>query len=399
MPTAEIITIGTELLLGETVDTNTRFIARALRSLGVDLYRTQMVGDNAGRVAQTVREALERAQIVITTGGLGPTVDDPTRQAIAEAVGVDLEFHPELWEQIVARIAHYGRTPTENQKRQAYIPQGAIVIENPVGTAPAFILEVPPSPPGSMPESMDRMRMRAVITLPGVPREMETLLTDVVIPYLQRHYHLHEIIKVRTLHISGLGEGVIDDKVSDLETLANPTVGLTAHSGVVDIRIAAKAGTEAEAGQMIAEVEQDLRFRLGNNLFGTDDDTLEGVTLEMLAQKGWTLACAESGLDGMLLTRLARMDHPAYLGGNSHAVQENTLAQTVKTVQQELGASVALGVALSVSGEQQNIFMVSITPHGQEEQHLTYGGHPKNAPCWAVNTALDWLRRSTQGTG
>ena len=143
MPTAEIITIGTELLLGETVDTNTRHIAQALRGLGVDLYRTQTVGDNAGRIAEAVGAALQRADIVITTGGLGPTVDDPTRQAIADAAGVTLEFHPELWEQIVARIARYGRTPTENQKRQAYIPQGGMVIENPVGTAPAFIVETP----------------------------------------------------------------------------------------------------------------------------------------------------------------------------------------------------------------------------------------------------------------
>ena len=146
MPSAEIITIGTELLLGETADTNTRFIAQTLRGLGVDLFRTQTVGDNAGRIAEAVRAALQRADIVITTGGLGPTVDDPTRQAIADAAGVTLEFHPELWDQIVARIARYGRTPTENQKRQAYIPQGAMVIENSVGTAPAFIVETSPLP-------------------------------------------------------------------------------------------------------------------------------------------------------------------------------------------------------------------------------------------------------------
>ena len=144
MPTAEIIAIGTELLLGETADTNTRSIARVLRSLGIDLFRTQTIGDNAARITESVRQALERADIVITTGGLGPTVDDPTRQAIADSVGAPLEFHPELWEQITARIARYGRTPTENQKRQAYIPKNAIVIENPVGTAPAFIVKVPP---------------------------------------------------------------------------------------------------------------------------------------------------------------------------------------------------------------------------------------------------------------
>jgi len=235
MPTAEIITIGTELLLGETLDTNTRFIAQTLRGLGVDLYRTQTVGDNAGRIAEAVGAALQRADIVITTGGLGPTVDDPTRQAIADAAGVKLEFHPDLWEQIVARISRYGRAPTENQKRQAYIPKGAVIIENPVGTAPAFIVESP---------SVD---VHVVITLPGVPREMETLLADAVVPYLQKRFNLHDIIKVRTLHVSGIGEGALDEQVGDLETLINPTVGLTAHSGIVDIRIAAKAGNATEA--------------------------------------------------------------------------------------------------------------------------------------------------------
>jgi molybdenum cofactor synthesis domain-containing protein len=420
MPSAEIITIGTELLLGETADTNTRFIAHTLRGLGVDLYRTQTVGDNAGRIAEAILQALERADIVITTGGLGPTVDDPTRQAVAEALGTELEFLPELWEQIINRIGHYGRTPTENQKRQAYLPKGAIAIENPVGTAPAFIVELPsplPPPPapfapscpygvlrgaggGASPSgTMSRGEgKKVVVTLPGVPREMETLLTNVVVPYLQKRYHLHAVIKVRTLHVSGIGEGALDEQVGDLEILTNPTVGLTAHSGVVDIRIAAKAETEAEAGRMIAEVEKDLRTRLGNNLFGADGDTLESVTLEALAQRGWSLACLESGLEGALLTRLARTAHSAYRGGSSREVQKETLAQAVETIRQEFNATAVLGVFLSISGEQQEIFISIATPGGQKQRCLTYGGHPQNAPRWAVNNALDWLRRIAQET-
>ena len=141
MPSAEIITIGTEILLGEIVDTNTRYIARNLRDLGVDLYRTVTIGDNAERIAETIREAMQRTEIIITTGGLGPTIDDPTRDAVALATGVKTEFRPELWEQIVKRISLYGKKPSENQKRQAYVPEGAIALENPVGTAPCFILE------------------------------------------------------------------------------------------------------------------------------------------------------------------------------------------------------------------------------------------------------------------
>jgi nicotinamide-nucleotide amidase len=392
MPAAEIITIGTELLLGETADTNTRFIAQALRKLGVDLFRTQAVGDNAGRIARAVREAWQRADIIITTGGLGPTVDDPTRQAIAEACEAPLEFHPELWAQIVDRIARYGRTPTENQKRQAYIPKGAIVIENPVGTAPAFIVESPGAPAGISSEDGSKV----VITLPGVPREMETLLVDAVIPYLQRHFNLHEVISVRTLHVGGIGEGALDEKVGDLELLANPTVGLTAHSGIVDIRIAAKAASLAEAEGKIAEIEQDLRKRLGADIFGADEDTLERSLLTAMARRGWTLATIESGLDGTLAARLDRANLPAYRGGNNREIHSELLANICEGFAREMNVPVVLGAALSVNGERQDIAIVSITPLGMVKRNLTFGGHPRLAARWAVNTALDGLRRIVQ---
>ena len=263
MPSAEIITIGTEILLGEIVDTNTRYIARNLRDLGVDLYRTVTIGDNAERIAESIREAMQRAEIIITTGGLGPTIDDPTRDAVALAVGTETEFREELWEQIVNRIARYGKEPGENQKRQAYVPKGAIALENPVGTAPCFILEY---------DAPFSDGVGAIISLPGVPREMETVLHNAVIPYLQERFTLDEIIKVRLLRTSGIGEGDLDEKIADLEKLRNPTVGLAAHAGVVDIRLAAKAKTEAEVNQMIAEVENEIRQRLGKKIFGTDQE-------------------------------------------------------------------------------------------------------------------------------
>jgi nicotinamide-nucleotide amidase len=396
MPTAEIIAIGTELLLGETADTNTRYIARVLRGLGIDLFRSQTVGDNAGRIAETVRQALERADIVITTGGLGPTVDDPTRQAIADSVGAALEFHPELWEQITARIARYGRTPTENQKRQAYIPKNAIVIENPVGTAPAFIVNVTSFPSAGVGTGM---RGKVVISLPGVPREMETLLTDAIVPYLQKHFDLHAVLRIRTLHVSGLGEGMIDEQIGDLETLANPTVGLTAHSGVVDIRIAAKAGTEGETGRMIADMERDLRTRLGDNIFGSDDERLERVAINAVARRGWTLACLEVNLEGTLLTWIAQTGHPAYRGGSNLQVRPEALAAETESIRRQFETTTALGVAYSQNDEKQDIYILLITPLGVAERHLTYGGHPGNARRWAVNMALDWLRRSAQETG
>ncbi len=291
MPSVEIITIGTEILLGEIVDTNTRYIARLMRGLGVDLYRTSTIGDNVERIAEAIRSALERADIVITTGGLGPTVDDPTREAVARAFGVETEFRPELWEQIQEIVTRYGRVARENQKRQAYLPKGAIGIKNDVGTAPAFIMEIGRS---------------AVISLPGVPKEMEHLLHHAVLPYLQTRYKLDQIIKVRLVHTSGAGEGDIDEKIGDLELLANPTVGLAAHTGIVDIRIAAKAGTEVEADWMIADVEKQLRERLGRLVYGVDEERLEEVALRAASERGWSLVAVESGLDGALKRRLAR---------------------------------------------------------------------------------------------
>jgi nicotinamide-nucleotide amidase len=374
MPNAEIIAIGTELLLGETLDTNTRFIAQVLRSLGIDLFQTQTVGDNAGRIAVAIQEAVERAKIVITTGGLGPTVDDPTRLAIANAIGVKLEYHPELWEQISDRISRYGRIPTENQKRQAYVPENALIIENPVGTAPAFIVEfAKPNlkfEPGygknqrSLPFEGDSEKVKGgvIVSLPGVPREMETLLTGSVVPYLKKHFDLHYLLKIRTLHVSGLGEGMIDNLIGDLETLANPTVGLAAHSGIVDIRITAKGSNGNEASHMIASVEKELISRLGNNIFGADEETLESVILKAIIQKGWTLACLEVNLEGMLLTRFTRTGQPVYLGGIGSQVGSEALAAETESIRRKLNASSALGVAYCQENDRQDIYIIQITP-------------------------------------
>jgi nicotinamide-nucleotide amidase len=212
------------------------------------------------------------------------------------------------------RIARYGRSPTENQKRQAYVPSGSLVINNPVGTAPAFILKVP-SP--LKVDKTHRAMEKVVICLPGVPKEMETLLLDSVVPFLQQQFSLHDLIFVRTLHVSGLGEGMIDDLIGDLEILSNPTVGLTAHSGIVDIRMATKAGNEIEARRQVEKVEMDLRSRLGESIFGADEDTLEGVVLEAIAEQYLTLAVYEIGLGSALIDRLSRSKSTAYKGGSN----------------------------------------------------------------------------------
>jgi competence/damage-inducible protein CinA-like protein len=369
MPSAEIITIGTEILLGEIVDTNTRYIARTLRGMGIDLYRTITIGDNVERIAEAIHNSMHRAEIVITTGGLGPTVDDPTREAVAKAAGVELEFRDDLWQQVVAIISRYGRKPSENQKRQAYIPKGALAVPNPVGTAPCFIVET---------------ERNAVASLPGVPNEMEHILHESIIPYLQKRFDLNEIIKIRILHCAGLGEGMIDEKIADMETLSNPTVGLAAHTGVVDVRIAAKARSEAEADSMIADIEQQIRERLGDAVFGSDEEKLEDAALNAVAKRGWTLIGVESGLDGRLARRIPHTVSLADLSPES-------LLAALRAARADSNADAALGVSMYL--QERAAAMALITPKGEKTHYITYGGPPRSLARWSVNVALDWLRR------
>ena len=392
MPAAEIITIGTEILLGEIVDTNTRYLARNLRDLGVDLYRTITIGDNIERIADSIRESMQRAEIIITTGGLGPTIDDPTRDAVALAVGVKTEYRPELWEQIEKRVSLYGRKPSENQKRQAYVPQGSIALENPVGTAPCFIVEY--DTPLHKGEELE-VGAGVIISLPGVPREMETVLHNAVIPYLQKRYTLDETIKVRLLRTAGIGEGNLDERIGDLEQLSNPTVGLAAHTGVVDIRLTAKAKTEDEANEMIAEVENEIRQRLGKIIFGTDQDKLENVTLAALEKRGWKLIALESGLGGCLSNQLQKAASSALLQSENRNLAPNELLPALQKLKSESGADAALGVSF-FSGDEQIAEVVLLTPDAEKSRTLHYGGHPKNALRWAPNIAINILRRAVQ---
>jgi nicotinamide-nucleotide amidase len=383
MPSAEIISIGTEILLGEIVDTNAQFIARALKNVGIDLYRKTTVGDNATRIAQAVCEALERSEIIITSGGLGPTVDDLTREGIALSMGVEVEYISKLWEQIQDRFRRFGRQPTENNKRQAYIPKGAIPVENPVGTAPAFIVLAPAN--------------KTIISLPGVPREMEYLMENAVLPFLAKQYDLHEVIKSLTLHTSGVGESQIDELIADLEKGANPTVGLSAHAGQVDIRITAKADSLSTADTMIGELEATIRQLLGNWIYGVDQQTLQEVALNHLADLGWKLVLVEAGLNGRLTQRLASVEGP-FLGGKvlTEMPDPSLLLVLARDFRAGQEADVGMSVGLYPAGEKQDVQIVLITPHEEKKIFRSYGGPPQLAQTWAVNMALDVVRKLEQ---
>ena len=253
---AEVIAIGTEILLGDLTDTNSVFIARTLRDLGINLFFMTSVGDNEKRIADFIRIALSRAQIVITCGGLGPTIDDMTRQAVAAATDRGLTFHQDLLDQIAERFKGFRSQMTENNKRQAYVPDNAVIIENPVGTAPSFVVEYDD---------------RVVISLPGVPREMKFLMNEKVVPYLRQKFGItNQIIKEKILKVAGIGESSLDDAIgTTLLEASNPTVGLAAHSGQIDVRIAAKAETTDQADTLIAIVKLKFGSVLANMSLGS----------------------------------------------------------------------------------------------------------------------------------
>ncbi|HEY5094973.1 MAG TPA: competence/damage-inducible protein A [Candidatus Eremiobacteraceae bacterium] len=286
MPSAEIITIGTEMLLGQLVDTNTAIIARALADIGVDVRRETSVGDNEASIAAAVSEAIARAEIVVCAGGLGPTVDDMTRKAIAAAVSRPLVCDAESLRHLESMFSRLKRPMTENNLVQAYFPEGAEPLPNPNGSAPGFVVE---------------REGRAVLALPGPPRELQPMLQDHAIPWIERRFAPNAVLVTRVLRTAGLGESDLDSRIADLfREQKNPSIAVLAHPGLVDVKITAKAATREEAATMIGALEPLVRERLGDCVYAMDGGTLESVAGEMLLLHGWTLAVGESCTGGSL---------------------------------------------------------------------------------------------------
>jgi nicotinamide-nucleotide amidase len=294
-PTCEIVTIGSELLLGQIVDTNTSYLAQELSREGVTISFRTAVGDYLNQIDEVIRCAVDRCDLVITTGGLGPTLDDLTREAVARAAGVTLEFRQDLMDEIEELFRRVGYQMPGNNRRQAFVPEGSLAISNPVGTAPAFIKEISGTP---------------VICLPGVPRELKHLLKHNVVPWLRQRYGLADHrLTYRVLKTVGIGESKVDRLIGDyIRPGSNPEVGLLASMGEVKIRIAARAKDAREAEAMIRPVEEDILSRLGNRIYGRDDDdTLEEVIDSLLANQGLTLAVVETFSGGAAAQRLHRL--------------------------------------------------------------------------------------------
>jgi nicotinamide-nucleotide amidase len=354
MTSAEIICIGTELLLGEIVNTNAQYLAQELAKLGISHHFQTVVGDNIERIHQVLAIACNRSQIIITTGGLGPTPDDLTTEAIALFFQTPLQEHPQIWQKIQADYARTGRTPTANNHKQALLPTGADILTNSVGTAPGMIWQ-------PYPELL-------ILTFPGVPNELYTMWQEVAIPYLVEQGYCQSVLHSRVLLYWGIPESALADKVQPFFALTNPTVAPYANYGQARLRITAKAKTIPEAIALIEPIEQEILALTGTDCYGKDNDSLASVVGEYLLKNQQTLAIAESctgGLLGEMLTSIGGSSQ-YFVGGvisYSNQVKIDVLGVNPQdlTAQGAVSAVVAEQMARGVQAHLKSDWGLSIT--------------------------------------
>lgn len=288
---AEVIFTGTELLLGQTLNTNAPYLQQTLASLGIDLYYQVTVGDNKERLARAIDQARQRAELIIIGGGLGPTEDDLSREALAQTLGVSLRLHEQALS-VVRRFFEERRLPMpENNLKQALVPENGIVLDNPLGTAPGIILE---------------HKGKTYILLPGPPPEFRLMVDRQVSPFLIKKLgEKRKVIKSRTVKLCGIGESFVGERLGELLLGANPTVAPTARYAEVHLRITAKASSLEEALKMNAAMEDEIRRRLGEYIFGTDEETLADAAGRVFLQESKTVATVETFTAGLLAYRLA----------------------------------------------------------------------------------------------
>lgn len=408
---AEIICVGTELLLGNILNSNSQYLAIELAKLGIPHYYQTVVGDNAQRLKHIIEIASQRAEILIFTGGLGPTPDDLTCETIADFFGVSLIERPEIIEDIARKFSQRGRTMTPSNRKQALIPQGAEILPNPTGTAPGIIWQ-------------PRPRL-TIFTFPGVPSEMQRMWEETAVPYLTSQGWGKQIIYSRMLKFWGIGESALAEKVAAYLNLPNPTVAPYASKGEVKLRVSAKAASETEAQEVIAPVEKQLKEIAGLDYYGTDDDTLASVVGQLLRAAGETLSVAESctggGLGQMLTEISGSSDYfwggiisydnsvkERLLGVNSEdlakfgAVSATVAEQMALGVRSHLGTSWGLsitGIAGPTGGTQTKpvglVYIGLAGTNGVESFEYRFGAGRSRSLVRHLSacTALDLLRR------
>lgn len=289
---AEIITVGTEILLGDIVNTNSQFLAKELASIGVEVYYQETVGDNETRLLNLLEEAFKRSDIVITTGGLGPTNDDITKEIAAKYFNQELVFYSDLWENIKSYFEKLGLKPTENNKKQAYFPKDCIILDNPNGTASGVI---------------SKKENKMIILLPGPPKEMIPMFNNSVKSYLQSLTDYKLVSK--TLRFIGIGESELEEKLIDIiNSQSNPTIAPYAKENEVTLRITAKSKDDEKANDLIKSIEDKIKDRVGKYIYGYDDTTLEETVAKLLVKNNMTIAVSESCTGGMVSSKL--IDYP-----------------------------------------------------------------------------------------
>lgn len=321
---AEIIAIGTEILLGEIIDTNGAYLARQLPELGIDLYYKTVVGDNRGRIVDTFRRAWERSDLTLMTGGLGPTEDDMTREGICELLGETPVVDPALEQRLRGFFAARNVPMPESNIKQAWLIPSARALDNPRGTAPGWWVE---------------RDGRVIVAMPGVPPEMERMWTHEVRPELARR-STGEVLITRTIKTVGIGEGTVDEMAKHLYSTPGIGIGTYARADGVHLRIGAKAKTAEDAWRLIRPVEEALDQIFGPAIWGKDDDTFEGCIADMMLARGATLATMESCTGGLLASTLTDVPGSAsyFIGGYvTYATQQKIEAGVPAEVIEEFG--------------------------------------------------------------
>lgn len=382
MPNAVILTIGTELLLGKVIDTNGAYLGEILSSAGFDVTARLSIGDRRGEISSWVRNLLNNTDLILTTGGLGPTKDDLTREGVADALGVPLRFHESLMKDIESIFSARGYHMTPNNRRQAYIPEGARPFSNPVGTAPAFYYRTEAG--------------REVVCLPGVPKEMKLLMEREIMPHLREVFGMGGLTKrTRIIKVCGLGESGVDQQIGDLmETEGNPLVGLLASPGMIRILITAEGEDETKVSQEIEKVERKIRQRLGDLIFGADDQTLEGVVVDKLGKLAGVLSVEDSATGGEVLHRILKtFDGSYHLEGNLDF--KNDLLRPKNTNEEGVFPTVKLGIySLSPDDDGLKVFEIFLQGRGKEDKIRVRLGGPKGEVRTRLGIiAIDRLRR------
>jgi nicotinamide-nucleotide amidase len=403
----ELIAVGTELLLGSIVNSNARYLSERLAELGIDVHYHIVVGDNLNRLREVIETSLDRSDIIITTGGLGPTDDDLTKEGVAEVLGLKLLPHQQSLDKIQGYFKATNRPMPECNKKQGYIPEGSKVLENNNGTAPGIMVE---------------RDNKVVILLPGPPKEMMPMFTEHVFPYLKAKSDF--IIKSKTLRVVGVGESAIQEMLQHIfDTQSNPTIAPYAKDGEVHLRITAKCQKNEDADYLLNNMEAQISSVLKNNIYGYDDESLEYIVYKLLKQKNMTVSFAESCTGGMISSRLTNVSGASkvfmnsivtysneakikFLGVkeetllNHGAVSAETAIEMARGIKQVSNTSIGIsvtGIAGPDGGTVEKpvgLFYIGVATEDKAEAHKFCFPASREKVRWnAATRALDILRR------